>query len=319
MKSVWLLGILAAFLASILAVAADPWVQGPSLNVPRYKCRAVVLDGKIYVIGGRDPKNIAPIEVFDPAVGKWEIVGPSPTNAYEMPCVAAIGGKIYSLGGRTAEKVRPKGGYVWDPASGKVEWVELPGTATQGHGDAAYGVIGTKIYLISGEDDSLPNEGWDYGKAVDVFDTTTFTWSLAAPIPFGREDFDAIAVGEKIFVFGGQGGAESSAVAWLDIYDAKTDSWQHIEEGLPIPWEQPRVAAIGDQIYIMTGKGDAAFFAYRLDTTTMTWVEITPPPVAIFECAVVALNGKIYVIGGQDLFEGNTLATVWIYDPSLDK
>ena len=38
----------------------------------------------------------------------------------------------------------------------------------------------------------------------------------------------------------------------------------------------------------------------------------------IFECAVVALDEKIYVIGGQD-FNGKTLATVWVYDPGLDK
>lgn len=317
MRCKLILVIALGVLFGLATLASDPWSAGPALNVMRYKCRALVLDGKIYVVGGRDPKNVAPVEVFDPAVGKWEIVGPSPANAYEMPCVAAVGGKIYSLGGRTAEKVRTKVGYVWDPAGGEVVWIQLPGAATQGHGDAACAVIGTKIYLISGEDDSFSNEGWDYGKAVDVFDTATNTWALAAPIPFGREDFDAIAVGNKIFVFGGQGGAEGTAVRWLDIYDAETDVWQHVEDGVPIPWEQPRVAAIGDQIYIMTGKGDAAFFAYRFDTKTMSWTEITPPPVPIFECALVALNGKIYVIGGQD-FEGNTLNSVWVYDPNLD-
>lgn len=301
-----------------VGLAEGPWSLGPSLNVARYKCRAVVLDGKIYVIGGRDPKNVAPVEVFDPAKGVWEVLGPSAPNAWEMPCVAVVEGKIYSLGGRTIDKVRTKVGYVWDPAVGKVEWVQLPGAATQGHGDAACAVIGTKIYLITGEDDSFANDGWDYGKAVDIFDAATYTWSLASPIPFGREDFDAVAVGNKIYVFGGQGGAESSAVAWLDIYDAETDSWTHIEDGLPIPWEQPRVAAIGDAIYVLTGKGDAAFFAYKFATATLTWKEITPPPVPIFECAVVALNGKIYVIGGQD-FDGNILATVWVYDPSLDQ
>ena len=303
---------------AMVALAEGPWSEGPSLNVTRYKCRAVVTDGKIYVIGGRDPKNVAPVEVFDPTKGTWEVLGPSAPNAWEMPCAAAVGGKIYSLGGRTIDKVRTKLGYVWDPAVGEVEWAKLPGASTQGHGDAACAVIGTKIYLITGEDDAFPNDGWDYGKAVDIFDTATYTWSLASAIPFGREDFDAVAVGNKVYVFGGQGGAESSAIPWLDIYDADSDSWTHIEEGLPIPWEQPRVAAIGETIYVLTGKGDAAFFAYKLDTTTLTWTEITPPPVPIFECAVVAFNGKIYVIGGQD-FDGNTLATVWVYDPSLDK
>jgi len=317
LKRLAVLGLLLV-VCGLLVIGAEPWVQGPSLNVTRYKCRAVVLDGKIYVIGGRDPKNTAPVEVFDPAVGEWKVLGPSPENAWESPLVAAVGGKIYVLGGRTAAKVRTYVGYVWDPSSGKVEWGQLPGAATHGHGDAACAVIGTKIYLITGEDDRFGNDGWDYHKVVDVFDTATYTWSLAAPIPFGREDFDAIAIGSKIYVFGGQGGAESSAVTWLDIYDAVTDTWQHFEDGLPIPWEQPRVAAIGDQIYVVTGKGDAAFFMYRFDTKSMTWTELTPSPVPIFECAVVAFEGKIYVIGGQD-FDGNTLTTVWIYDPSLEK
>lgn len=302
----------------VIGLAEGPWSLGPSLNVARYKCRAVVLDGKIYVIGGRDPKDIAPVEVFDPAKGVWEVLGPSAPNAWEASCVAAVGGKIYSLGGRTKDRVRPKIGYVWDPAAGRVEWRLLPGAATQGHGDAACAVIGTKIYLITGEDDAFSNDAWDYGKAVDVFDTATYTWSLASPIPFGREDFDAIALENKIYVFGGQGGAESGPLTWLDIYDAEMDSWIHIEDGLPIPWEQPRVAVIGKTIYVMTGKGDAAFFAYAFDPFTFTWKEITPPPVPIFECAMVALNGKIYVIGGQD-FDGKILATVWIYDPNLDK
>lgn len=318
MKRALLLAILTGVVLGVASSAAEPWVEGPALNVARYKCRALVLEGKIYVIGGRDPdKNTAPVEMFDPAVGKWEIVGPSPRNAYEMPCVAGFEGKLYALGGRTSEKVRTKLGYCLDLAVEEASWEKLPGEATFGHGDAGYGVIGSKIYLVSGEDDSLSNEAWDYVKAVDVFDMKDFTWSFATPIQFGREDFDAIAVGNKIFVFGGQGGAEGTPVTWLDIYDAETDSWEHFEEGLPIPWEQPRVAAIDDQIYLMTGKGDAAFFAYRIDTSTMTWAEITPPPVPIFECALVALDGKVYVIGGQD-FEGHVLNTVWIYDPSLD-
>jgi hypothetical protein len=76
MKKVLAFCGLLGIVLGLVALAAEPWTQGPSLNVARYKCRALVLDGKIYVIGGRDPKNTAPIEVFDPALGKWEIVGP---------------------------------------------------------------------------------------------------------------------------------------------------------------------------------------------------------------------------------------------------
>ena len=319
MKRTLLVAILISMVMGLAASAADLWVEGPALNVARYKCRALVLDGKIYVVGGRDPeKNVAPIEVFDPAVGKWEVLGPSPENAYQMPCIAAYDGKIFALCGRTQEKVRFRGGYVLDLSAESPTWARLPGAPTFGHGDAGFGVIGTKVYLISGEDDSLSNEAWDYVKAVDVFDMVTGSWTTVAPIEYGREDFDAIAVGSKIYVLGGQGGAEGAPVAWLDVYEATTDTWEHFEEGLPFPWEHPRVAAIGDQIYLMTGKGDPAFFAFRINTSTMTWVEITPPPIPIFECALVPFDGKIYVLGGQD-FEGNILNTVLVYDPSLEE
>jgi len=207
MKRALLLAILTGVVLGVASLAAEPWVEGPALNVARYKCRALVLDGKIYVIGGRDPdKNVAPVEVFDPAVqwvsGRssaphpktrmrcpaWRASRGSSTH-WEMPCVASFEGKLYALGGRTSEKVRTKVGYVLDLAGEGSKWTQLPGTATFGHGDAGYGVIGTKVYLVSGEDDSLPNEGWDYVKAVDVFDMSTHNWSSAAPIPFGREDF----------------------------------------------------------------------------------------------------------------------------------
>lgn len=72
--------------------------------------------------------------------------------------------KIYVLGGQTPAKVRTYVGYVWDPASDKGEWKELPGVATNGHADAACAVIGKKIYLLTGEDDRFGNDGWDYHK-----------------------------------------------------------------------------------------------------------------------------------------------------------
>lgn len=299
--------------------SAGPWTEVASLNVARVKARACVVDGKIYVIGGTDPdKNPAPVEVFDPRAGVWEILGPSPENV-SMPCVAAVGGTIYVLAGRTLDKVRLLTGYMWTPGSGELAWTPVPGHMSMAHGDGACAVIGTKIYLISGEDDTLTNEGEDYVKVVDVLDTTTLTWSTAAPItPHQREDFDAVAVGNKIVCLGGQGGPAQSPLAWLDIYDAATDTWTFYEDGAPFPWEHPRLAAVGGTVYALTGKGEGGFTNMRLDLETMTWQRLTPPPVPVFECAVVALDGKIYVIGGKDL-DGNVLNKVWVYDPQAEE
>jgi len=320
MRKVILWTLVLVLLAGAL-VWAGPWSQVSPLNVARYKHQAAVLDGKIYVIGGSDPdKNVAPVEVYDPATDTWTVLGPSPENAAAMPGVAAVDGTLYVLAGRTKDKVRPLGGYMWSPASGPVDWQPVPKGMSMGHGDAACVAVGDKIYLISGEDDSLSNEIDDYVKTIDVLDTKTMTWSTAAPItPHQREDFDAGAVGKTIVVVGGQGGETGAPVRWLDLYDTDTDTWQHFDDAVPLEggWEHPRVVGIGDSAYVMSGKGEGGFSNYRLDLPGLTWTPLTPPPVPIYECEAVALNGKIYMIGGVDL-DGNIINTVYVYDPSQE-
>jgi N-acetylneuraminic acid mutarotase len=71
-------------------------------------------------------------------------------------------------------------------------------------------------------------------------------------------------------------------------------------------------------VYALTGKGEGGFTNMYLDLETMEWQRLTPPPVPVFECAVVALDEKIYVIGGKDL-DGNVLNRVWVYDSQAEE
>ncbi len=298
---------------------AEPWTEVAPLNVARYKHRAVVLDGKIYVIGGQAPdKMCAPVEVYDPDTNTWTVVGPGPVNC-EGPHLAAMGGTLFVLAGRDlAAKARTLDGYMGTPTSEGIIWEKVPGQPTMAHGDAASGVIGNKIYLISGEDDTLTNLGDDYVQAVDVFDMATLTWSIAASIaPYGREDFDAAVVGTKIITIAGQGGPENTSLRWLNVYDAETDTWEHWEEGVPFGWEHPRAVGIGPYVYVMSGKDEGGFFNFRFDPATMTWTELTPPPEPVQQCALVALDGRIYMIGGVH-FDGTILTRVFVYDPQKE-
>ncbi|KAL5556480.1 hypothetical protein UlMin_038716 [Ulmus minor] len=72
----------------ILDCRFHTWERGPSMGLPRSLARTVVLEDKIYVFGGRkwvqDSKLRALqfAEVFDPAIGCWEVV-PAPGKVFE--------------------------------------------------------------------------------------------------------------------------------------------------------------------------------------------------------------------------------------------
>ncbi|HVM22394.1 MAG TPA: kelch repeat-containing protein [Sphingomicrobium sp.] len=81
----------------------DPAVGGWAPRAPMPTARSgggkAVVDGKIYVAGGRPPGGHA-FEVYDPATDKWEKLPDLPTQRNHLAMVA-INGKIYVAGGRT--------------------------------------------------------------------------------------------------------------------------------------------------------------------------------------------------------------------------
>lgn len=85
---------------------AQEWSYPPPASMPtaRFAASATVLDGKIYVIGGRSVVGSYPdttlvtVEVYDPATDTWAVAAPLPDPLSSM-AVAAMGGRIYALGG----------------------------------------------------------------------------------------------------------------------------------------------------------------------------------------------------------------------------
>ncbi|HEX8622308.1 MAG TPA: kelch repeat-containing protein [Allosphingosinicella sp.] len=87
---------------------ADTWVHDPAVGgwvarAPMPTARSAggeaVLDGKIYVAGGRAPGGSA-FEMYDPATDTWEKLPDLPTQRNHL-AMAALNGKIIVAGGRT--------------------------------------------------------------------------------------------------------------------------------------------------------------------------------------------------------------------------
>jgi len=88
--------------------AEDKWTPIAGLLRPRGASSAIVLDGKIHLLGGRDVRSVEWHEVYDPATDKYQILGGMRGSTGTQPFVgqrdhmgvAIVDGKIHAIAGR---------------------------------------------------------------------------------------------------------------------------------------------------------------------------------------------------------------------------
>ncbi len=146
-------------------------------------------------------------------------------------------------------------------------------------------------------------------------------------MPTPRHDLQVVANGDKIYAISGAGDLTVDAV---EIYDVQTDTWT---VGPPIPTKRGWLGAdlLDNKIYVAGGKtirtpeekqrsGDDTHFIIRdalevLDLETHTWSALEPLDEPRAGVSVTACDGKIYAIGGNNMYAGHQLNAVAIYDP----
>ncbi len=180
--------------------AVGGWVQRAPMPTPRSGGGKAVVDGKIYVAGGRPPGGSA-FEVYDPATNKWEKLPDLPTQRNHLAMVA-INGKIIVAGGRTgpgAMAPRVEVVEIYDPATR--QWTKgAPMPAPRG------GITGAALagcmFVFGGEGDPkhvlglTPNT---YG-----YDPRTDRWTTLPNLPIAVHGLKGSAVIDgRIFLPGG--------------------------------------------------------------------------------------------------------------------
>jgi N-acetylneuraminic acid mutarotase len=109
---------------------------------------AVVLDGRIHVVGGRfqSPENNTGVhEVYDPATDSWRELAPLPTPR-SGTAGATLGGRVLILGGENNTGVFNEN-EAYDPTTDS--WTELTPLPTPRHGFGA-ATVGNAVYLPGG-------------------------------------------------------------------------------------------------------------------------------------------------------------------------
>jgi N-acetylneuraminic acid mutarotase len=75
-------------------------------------------------------------------------------------------------------------------------------------------------------------------------------WQSMSPLPVARSGFQAVSVGDSVYVVGGEDGA--STVPEVDRLDVRTDRWKNVGD-LPVPRHGLGLVADGPLVFAIDG------------------------------------------------------------------
>jgi N-acetylneuraminic acid mutarotase len=176
--------------------AAGTWATKAPMPTARGAGVAVVLDGKIYVAGGRPPQG-NDFAVYDPAADSWEVLPNLPSQRNHFTG-AAIGGRVHFVGGRLGHGLSPQMTAVhevFDPAT--ATWTTaapMPRARSGMNGVMARGCF--HVWGGEGQQGMFPDH--------DYYDPRNDTWTGLENMPIPVHGvYGSAFVDQLIWVAGG--------------------------------------------------------------------------------------------------------------------
>ena len=234
---------------------------------------------------------------YDIDADAWTLATPAPLPVRSEVAYgdSGHGGHVYAIGGRPTALV---GTRLERYTVATDTWTTMTAMPTA-RAASTVAVIGNALYVMGGRAADGPC-GVPALATVERYDIDTDTWSLVSPLPAARSDFAAVAVGGKIYVFGGCDGA--LRLNNVDVYNPVTDTWSTAPTDLPGgPRFVLQAGRIGNLVYVIGG-GNAAGVVTGLvevyNTVRDTWSTAAPMPTPRGESGVYSHGARIYVPGG---------------------
>ncbi len=237
----------------IYDIATDTWSTGADMPGPRRYIDCAEIGGKIYCGGGYTTSGQTTLYIYDIAGDFWTTGAPLATYRYDYGAVA-LNGKYYMIGGYTPTYTNTIIAY--DPVSDT--WDTTLPTMSVGRRNPNVGVIGGKIYVISGR--SAVSTYLDSG---EVYDPIANSWSPIASMPVTSWMMAADQViGDRFLIMAGgyfNSTATASIFAWA--YDAVNDSYsllpnmEHLLYG-------GTAASDGSTFWVVSGRISEGGFRY---------------------------------------------------------
>lgn len=248
----------------------------------------VAVGGRVYRIGGmaarnragekQDLESTALVQQFDPRLMRWADATPLPEPRSSHDAAVA-GGKIYVAGGwrldgGTSKAVWPDKALEFDPSHPEAGWHEFPQPFRRRA--LALAAAGSRVFCIGGMDsDNQPT------LAVDVYHTTSGSWSKGPDLPDGKNKgfaCSAAAQDGRVYVTTFQG----------DLLRLSHDfsAWEVVGR-LDHPRMAHRLVAAGSRHLIALGGEDG-----EIKRPDLEWILPASKPVAALMTGPIVSQGS---------------------------
>jgi len=226
----------------------DQWDSRAEKPTPVIAADAALVGEKIYVPGGLSAAGEALkiLEIYDPRSDSWESGAtiPSETGGYAL---TSYEGRLFLFGGWNGKEFSPSV-YAYDPIEDV--WMVLP-KMKEGRAWACAAVLGSKIYLIGGENENgiLSDTLAYYPDRLEDVDTS---WEMRADLPVGRKSAAVTSLAGSLYLAGGIDANNSLSVPFLK-YDEVNNRWENLDGSGNSAGEQLSAIALDTRIHLFGG------------------------------------------------------------------
>jgi surface protein len=290
--------------------ALDSWddTKAP-LARPTTSAVTVAVDGKLYVVGGKDLDWVGmnSMQVYDPNTDTWDTSKASMTKARIGASGAYYDGKIYVVGGaKESCSVNSQVSMeVYDINSNT--WTTKAKAPVNKLTSATAQFIDGILYVVGGQQYCDPN----FSNSLISYNPATNTWNTnLAHMPSGRAGGSSVTIDGKFYYIGGTSSERYNSQNDIFVYDPGTDTWETFGGALLEPNLQPMVKVYNNELYIIGGRDfdwNAMTANYKINKadfgtlsdlpktiTDITWTNGTLPPDSTVELFYSLDDGATY-------------------------
>ncbi|OQR75755.1 ring canal kelch-like [Tropilaelaps mercedesae] len=281
----------------------DRWVSLPDL--PSRRCRAgvAVLNGQVFAVGGFNGSlRVRTVDLYDPQRDQW-------TQAPQLEArrstlgVAVLNNVIYAVGGfdgatglNTAECFDPR----------VSEWRDIAPMSIR-RSSVGVGVLGGLLYAVGGYDGASRQ----CLSSVEIYDPKTDEWRPCADMISKRSGAGVGVLNGCLYAVGGHDGP---------VVRKSVECFCPFETEAGIGTTSINGGASSSSPGVISGSvaGPSGFAPHGSSSTvTGVWRAVPDMMLARRNAGVVAHEGRLYVVGGDD--GTSNLASVEVYDPAKNE